>query len=80
MDKTILIIMCVSIPVVTVLAIFAIMNGIQRTNEASDVFNADKLLQDLKDGKITILEYCEHKVSDEQQKLCTDYKNQYRVK
>ena len=72
--------MGISIPVVIVLAIFAIMNGIQRTNEASDVINQDRLLQDLKDGKITILEYCEHKVSDEQQRLCTDYKNKYGVK
>ena len=80
MDKTILIIMGISIPLVTGLAIYAIMNGIQRTNEASDIFNADKLLQDLNDGKITILQYCEHKVSAEQQKLCTDYKNQFGIK
>jgi TRAP-type C4-dicarboxylate transport system substrate-binding protein len=57
MDKTILIIMGVSIPIVTVGAIYAIMDNIQRTNEATDIVTGDKLLQDLKDGKITILQY-----------------------
>jgi hypothetical protein len=75
-----LIIMGISIPIVIVVVIAGIWSGTQRTNEFSDIMNADKLLQDLKDGKITILQYCEHKVSDEQQKLCTDYKNNYGLK
>jgi hypothetical protein len=72
--------MGISIPVVIVVAIYAIMDNIQRTNEATDMVTGDKLLQDLKDGKITILQYCEHKVSNEQQKLCTDYKNKFGLK
>jgi hypothetical protein len=51
-----------------------------KTNEFSDAMNADKLLQDLDDGKITILQYCEHKVSEEQQKLCIDYKNKFGIR
>jgi hypothetical protein len=80
LDKTILIIMGISIPVVIVVVIFGIMNSIQTTNEVSDVFNADKLLKDLESGKITILQYCEHKISDQQQKICTDYKNKFGLK
>jgi len=56
---------------IAVLAINGITNSIQ-----SDVFNGDKLSND---GKITILENCD-KVSDEQQKLCTDYKNKFGIK
>ena len=56
------------------------MNGIQTTNKFSDFMNADKLLQDLKEGKITILQYCEHKVSEEQQQKCTEYKNRFGIK
>lgn len=72
--------MDISIPIVIVLVIAAIWSGIQRMTEFRDVMNADKLLQDLNDGKITILDYCEHKVSDEQQKICTDYKNRFGLK
>lgn len=72
--------MDISIPIVIVLVIAAIWSGIQRMTEFRDVMNADKLLQDLNDGKITILDYCEHKVSHEQQKICTDYKNRFGLK
>lgn len=72
--------MGISIPVVAVIAIYAVMNGVQRTNQASDIMNADKLFQDLKEGKITVLQYCEHKISDEQQKVCTEYKNKFGIK
>ena len=51
--------MGITIPVVAVVVIIGVMNSVQTTNEFNDVFNADKLLQDLKDGKITILEYCD---------------------
>jgi hypothetical protein len=80
MDKTILIIMGISIPVVIVVVIAGIWSGTQRTNQASDIMNADRLFQDLKEGKITILQYCEHKISDEQQKVCTEYKNKFGIK
>ena len=79
MDKTILIIMGISIPVAIVVVIYAIMS-VQTANEVNDIFNAHKLLKDWDDGKITILQYCEHKVSEEQQKLCTDYKNRFGIK
>ena len=72
--------MGISIPIVIVLVIADIWSGTQRMTEYSDVMNADKLLQDLNDGKITILEYCEHEVSDEQQRICTDYKNRFGLK
>lgn len=58
LDKTILIIMGISIPVVMAVVIFGVMSSVQRTNEFSDAMNADKLLQDLKiwqDYNITIL-------------------------
>ncbi len=42
--------------------------------------NGDKLYGALKNGKITILEYCSHKISDEQQKLCIEYKNRFGIK
>jgi nitrogen fixation-related uncharacterized protein len=64
LDKTMLITIGISIPIVIVLVIAAIWSGTQRTNQFSDVMNADKLLRDLKDGKITMLQYCEHKISD----------------
>ena len=79
MDKTILIIMGISIPVAIVVVIYAIMS-VQTANEVNDIFNTHKLLKDLDDGKITILQYYEHKVSEEQQKLCTDHKNRFGIK
>jgi hypothetical protein len=78
MNKTIL--MGVSIPIVVVVAIYAMMDNIQRTNQASDIMNANRLFQDLKEGKITAMQYCEHKTSDEQQKVCTEYKNKFGIK
>jgi hypothetical protein len=71
MDKTILLLVLH----IAVLAINGITNSIQ-----SDVFNGDKLLKDVNDGKITILENCYDKVYDEQQKLCTAYKNKFGIK
>jgi hypothetical protein len=70
MDKEILLVVLH----IAVLAISGITNSIP-----SDVFNGDKLLENLNDGKITILENCEQKVSDEQQKICTDWKEQLRI-
>jgi hypothetical protein len=71
MDKTILLLVLH----IAVLAINGITNSIQ-----SDVFNGDKLLKDVNDGKITILQNCYDKVYDEQQKLCTDYKNNFGIR
>ena len=42
------------------IAVLAIINSIQ-----SDVFNGDKLLNDVNEGRITILENCQDKVYDE---------------
>ena len=56
MDKTILLL----ILHIAVLAISSITNSIQ-----SDVFNGDKLLNDVNEGRITILENCQDKVYDE---------------
>ncbi len=44
MDKTILIIMGITIPLVTFIVIYAVMGSVQRTSQFSDVMNADKLL------------------------------------
>jgi len=80
MDKTIWLVIGVGVPVAVIIAIFAILNSIEKSNNANDVFNQDQLLKGLDSGKITILEYCEHKISDKQQQLCTEYKNRFGIK
>ena len=67
MDKTILLL----ILHIAVLAISSITNSIQ-----SDLFNGYKLLNDVNEGRITILENCQDKVYDEGQKICSDWKEQ----
>ena len=66
MDKTILLL----ILHIAVLAISSITNSIQ-----SDLFNGYRLLNDVNEGRITILENCQDKVY-EGQKICADWKEQ----
>lgn len=56
---------------VIIISVIAVMNSLDKTKAFSNIMNADQALQDLKDGKISILEYCSHGYSD---KACNDYK------
>ena len=60
--------------VIVIVSVFAVMNSLDKGKAFSDEMNSDKALQDLKEGKISILEYCSHGYAE---KACNDYKNQH---
>jgi hypothetical protein len=62
---------------VVIVSVIAVMNSLDKTKAYSNIMNSDQALQDLKNGKISILEYCSHGYSVD---TCNDYKNEHGIK
>jgi hypothetical protein len=70
------------IGIAAAVGILFLIGYIQFQNAMYRIDNFDKLwnesLSDLRSGKITVLEYCDRPVHDDQ--ICTDYKNLHGIK